>query len=102
MKHRASSLDTGVLAKAMCSSDSCDPAAAALLHDQQARLRSAISALPHELRMVVVLRHMRDQSYQEISKALGIPISTVEHRLRSARFALRASLSDREMEQVGK
>ena len=65
-----------------------DPAIAVEQRDEHRRLLVAIHALPAEQRMVVILRHLQDRSYREIATILEIPISTVEHRLRSARHAL--------------
>jgi RNA polymerase sigma-70 factor (ECF subfamily) len=62
--------------------------------DQSRRLQSAIQALPAEQRIIVILRHLRGHSYQEISAIVGLPVSTVEHRLRAARKALRHTLEE--------
>jgi RNA polymerase sigma-70 factor (ECF subfamily) len=71
-----------------------DPAAAALERDQSRRLHAAIQALPAEQRIIVVLRHLRGHSYQQISEIAGLPVSTVEHRLRAARKVLRGTLDE--------
>jgi len=95
-KRRPQSLDTGPLAHSLPSPSSSDPALAAERSDERRRLRAAIGALPVEQRMVVVLRHLRSHSYQEMAQILGIPVSTIEHRLRAARQSLR-----RQLEQGG-
>ncbi len=51
-------------------------------------LHRAISALPLSYREVLVLREIEELSYQEISKALSIPIGTVMSRLARARNLL--------------
>lgn len=51
-------------------------------------LHLAIAALPLAYREVLVLREIEDLSYQEISKALSIPIGTVMSRLARARNML--------------
>lgn len=76
------------------SSDGGDPARAVEERDLHQRLLHAIAALPDEQRMVLVLRHLHDRSYRDIATILSLPVSTVEHRLRSARLALREQLRD--------
>ena len=46
---------------------------------------------------MVVLRHLNDLSYKKIADILKLPVSTVEHRLRTARELLKPKLrGDRE------
>ena len=94
VKRRPASLDTGLGVEAQPSFSVEDPVRTTLSHEEQTRIRAAILALPDEQRMVVILRHLRGQSYREISAVLCVPVSTVEHRLRAARMVLRASLGD--------
>ncbi len=54
----------------------------------------AVDRLPDKYRVVIVLRHLQDLSYQEIADVLDIPIGTVKTRLFRAREALRADLDD--------
>lgn len=51
-------------------------------------LHLAIAALPLSYREVLVLREIEGLSYQEISKALSVPIGTVMSRLARARNLL--------------
>jgi RNA polymerase sigma-70 factor (ECF subfamily) len=53
----------------------------------------AISALPPKYKVVVVLRHLQDLTYDEIAKVLNIPQGTVKTRLFRAREILRRKLS---------
>jgi RNA polymerase sigma-70 factor, ECF subfamily len=55
--------------------------------------QEAISSLPPKYKMVVVLRHVQDLSYDEIANILGIPQGTVKTRLFRAREILRRKLS---------
>ena len=58
-------------------------------------LRAIEDALMHispELRAVVVLRHIAQQSYQDMAQALDLPEKTVKSRLHSARERLREHL----------
>ncbi|HEY3328506.1 MAG TPA: sigma-70 family RNA polymerase sigma factor [Capsulimonadaceae bacterium] len=93
-KRRPASLDTDLRADMTEDTSSADPIRTTISHEDQRRIRAAIVALPEEQRMVVVLRHMRGQSYREISTVLGVPVTTVEHRLRAARHVLRSVLED--------
>lgn len=66
--------------------------AASRLYRQQ--VRQAIHSLPTRYRVIIILRHLRDMSYEEISETLQLPVSTVEHRLRTAREMLREALEE--------
>lgn len=55
--------------------------------------QQAISSLPPKYKVVVVLRHLQDLSYDEIAKVLNIPQGTVKTRLFRAREILRRKLS---------
>ena len=57
-------------------------------------VREAIRSLPTPYRLVVILRHLRDMSYYDIAAALNLPVTTVEHRLRTAREMLRKKLEE--------
>ena len=52
-------------------------------------LRDALSRLPEQQRILLWLREVEGQSYQELAEILEIPIGTVRSRLFSAREALR-------------
>ena len=47
-------------------------------------VRRAVSALPNELRQVVVMKEFEELTFQEISEALNLPLSTVKSRLYTA------------------
>jgi RNA polymerase sigma-70 factor, ECF subfamily len=52
----------------------------------------AISGLPHEQREVFLLVTLEEMSYEDVAKALNIPMGTVMSRLYRAREKLRAQL----------
>ena len=52
----------------------------------------ALDALPIEFREVVLLRELEGLSYQEMARALDVPIGTVMSRLARARRRLQAAL----------
>jgi RNA polymerase sigma factor (sigma-70 family) len=58
--------------------------AAPATQDEALTLKQIVLALPPELRDVFVLKNIERMTYQEISDTLGIPYTTVNHRLRLA------------------
>jgi RNA polymerase sigma-70 factor (ECF subfamily) len=91
---RPLSLDWGHAKESLPAPVADDPALHAQRRDEEARIHAAIRSLAADQRMVLVLRHLKGCSYQEISEILGLPVSTVEHRLRAARKVLRGWLAD--------
>lgn len=61
--------------------------------DLGVQVRSALNALSHEHRAVLVLRHYQDLSYEEIAEVLDVPGATVKSRLYEARERLRLRLA---------
>ena len=57
------------------------------------KLEDAILALRPDYRIVIVLRHFQDLSYDEMSKVLEIPMKTVKSRLFTARQMLKVILT---------
>jgi RNA polymerase sigma-70 factor (ECF subfamily) len=57
-------------------------------------VQAALSAIPEEFRVAVVLCDVADQSYEQIADALGIPVGTVRSRLHRGRRMLRRILSE--------
>ena len=58
------------------------------------QVRCALDGLPHDYRVVIVLREIDGLSYDEIGFSLGIAVGTVKSRLARAREGLRAQLRD--------
>jgi RNA polymerase sigma-70 factor (ECF subfamily) len=52
--------------------------------DQAVTLKQIVLALPPELGDVFMLNHIEGWTYQEIADELGIPRTTVHHRMRKA------------------
>lgn len=72
-----------------------DPAATEPIEfsaEEARELHRAIDQLSAEHREVVLLRFMKEMSYQEISQVLNCPVGTVRSRLHHARAALRSLL----------
>jgi RNA polymerase sigma-70 factor (ECF subfamily) len=59
-----------------------------------ARLRTALKALPATFRMVVVMREMEGLSTKEVATITGLSEANVKTRLHRARLMLRRSLGD--------
>lgn len=55
-------------------------------------LQRAINQLPPERRVLIVLYHFENLSYEEIAELLRLPVGTVKSRLNRARLALRELL----------
>jgi RNA polymerase sigma-70 factor (ECF subfamily) len=60
--------------------------------EEQRQADELIASLPEHYRIVVVLRHVEDLSYEEISEALNLPLGTVKARIHRARELLKARL----------
>ena len=58
-------------------------------------IQEAITSLPEEFRVPLVLCDVADQSYEDIATALGVPIGTVRSRLHRGRRMLRGELTAR-------
>lgn len=69
--------------------ESAEPATNAERSELQRIVHRAISQLPEDHRMVLVLYDITGFSYEEIAGILQIPLGTVKSRLNRARLALR-------------
>lgn len=56
-------------------------------------LAQSLAELPEPLRLVLVLRHYDDMSFEDIARLLGAPASTIKSRFRAALQRLRERLS---------
>lgn len=63
-------------------------------------VRQAVSALPVDLRQVVVMKEFEEMTFQEISETLELPLSTVKSRLYTALKQLRLRLERSPVEVV--
>lgn len=66
--------------------------------EEEQRSNDLIQSLPPHYRVVVVLRHQQDLSYEEIAQALNLPLGTVKARIHRAREILKQRLEPREGE----
>ena len=63
-------------------------------------IRQAVVSLPADLRQVVVMKEFEEMTFQEISDALELPLSTIKSRLYTALKQLRMKLERTPMEVV--
>ena len=57
-------------------------------------IQAALATLPEEFRVPVVLCDVADQSYEQIARALGVPVGTVRSRIHRGRRMLRSLLTE--------
>jgi RNA polymerase sigma-70 factor (ECF subfamily) len=69
--------------------------------EEERRANDLIQSLPPHYRVVVVLRHQQDLSYEEIAEALHLPLGTVKARIHRARELLKTRLAARDREEHG-
>lgn len=58
------------------------------------RIRAAIDKLPEHYRVILIMRHQEQLSYDEIAQKLAIPLGTVKARIHRAREGLREILQN--------
>ena len=68
------------------------PDEAAAHAEESRRTAELIEALPPHYRIVVLLRHVQDLSYEEIAEALHLPLGTVKARIHRARALLKVRM----------
>ena len=69
--------------------DTASPESAVLLAEQREILQRALAKLKEDYRRILILREMRNLSYDELSEVLGCSVGRVKSRLYEARKALR-------------
>jgi len=60
--------------------------------DRQALIREHLSQLPAKYRIVLILRHLQDMTYEEMAEILTMPIGTIKTHLFRARNLLKERL----------
>jgi RNA polymerase sigma-70 factor (ECF subfamily) len=60
--------------------------------EEERRTQRLIDSLPLHYRIVVLLRHQQDLSYEEIARTLDLPLGTVKARIHRARALLKQRL----------
>lgn len=64
----------------------------AVRSEEEHGVRDLIDSLPPHYRIVVLLRHQQDLSYEEIAEMLHLPLGTVKARIHRARALLKQRL----------
>ncbi len=77
-----------------------DPAVLAALSDQRERLGALLAALPERYRIPIVLRHVDDLSYAELSLVLGRPEGTLKAQVHRGLAMLRAATAGTGLEEL--
>jgi RNA polymerase sigma-70 factor (ECF subfamily) len=60
--------------------------------DRQAMVREQMEQLPSQYRMVLILRHLQEMTYEEIADILSMPVGTIKTHLFRARNLLKKRL----------
>jgi RNA polymerase sigma-70 factor, ECF subfamily len=68
------------------------------MHEYQAIVREHLSNLPAKYRIVLVLRHLQEMTYEEMAEILTMPIGTIKTHLFRARNLLKERLEALEHE----
>ena len=76
------------------------PARRAEKSERMNLVRQAVTALPSDLRQVVVMKEFEEMTFQEISDTLELPLSTVKSRLYTALKQLKMRLERTPVEVV--
>ena len=61
-------------------------------HDRQTMVQEHLSQLPTKYRIVLVLRHLQEMTYEEMAEILTVPIGTIKTHLFRARNLLKERL----------
>ena len=99
-RKRDNVLQTAVQAEQGCQEESCDERAAEELETRERQLlvRQHLSLLPAKYRIVLILRHFQEMTYEEMAEILTIPIGTIKTHLFRARNLLKERLETFEHE----
>ncbi|MEN6437613.1 MAG: sigma-70 family RNA polymerase sigma factor [Syntrophobacter sp.] len=68
------------------------PLAQLAQREQEVMLQSAINSLPYDQRTVIILRHVEELPYDEISRITGYNLGTLKSKLSRARIQLQKKL----------
>lgn len=80
--------------------DKLSPATVIEQKERIQTIRSAVGALPPDLKLVVVMKEFEEMTFQEISDALEVPLSTVKSRLYTALKQLKMRLEKTPLEII--
>lgn len=72
--------------------DECDPQFLIERSEGEKAVRKAISRLPEEERILIIMRDLEERSYEEITEITGVKTGTVKSRISRGRHRLRGLL----------
>lgn len=72
------------------------------IHDRQAFVQEQLSLLPAKYRIVLILRHLQEMTYEEMAEILTVPIGTIKTHLFRARNLLKERLQALDRERLTK
>jgi len=78
-----------------------DPLSRLELSELRERIRTALAALPEPLRVAVEMRDLKEYSYEDIARTLGLPDGTVKSRIHRGRLELARELRRLQAEADG-
>jgi len=90
---RATFLSDGAAQTDRARAGAADPERVAVARDDVGTLEMALAELPENMRSAIVMFHLHESSYEEIAKALDVPMGTVMTWLHRGRKKLRTALS---------
>jgi len=73
-----------------------DPERVFAKSEKMKQLWDAIENLPPHYRVMILLRHQQDLSYEEIAETLEVPLGTVKARIHRAREMLKTRLAGKD------
>jgi RNA polymerase sigma-70 factor (ECF subfamily) len=68
--------------------------------ERQVFVREQLSTLPAKYRIVLVLRHLQEKTYEEMADILAMPVGTIKTHLFRARNLLKQRLQSKEHEEM--
>ena len=100
-RKRDRAIQIGVQAEQIVANATCEQQVDAQLeaHSRQAMVHEQLAKLPAKYRIVLVLRHLQDMTYEEMAEILTTPIGTIKTHLFRARNLLKERLEVFDREQ---
>ena len=92
--------DDGTAERIFVAASKYSPANKAEKAERLNLVRSAVGALPGDLRQVIVMKEFEEMTFQEISETLELPLSTVKSRLYTALKQLKMKLERTPIEVI--
>jgi RNA polymerase sigma-70 factor (ECF subfamily) len=104
IRKRDIALQTALQAEHIIESAISDQPADAILeaHDRQILVQEHLSNLPAKYRIVLILRHLQEMTYEEMAEILTMPIGTIKTHLFRARNLLKERLQSLDLERYTK